>query len=184
MALPTSTLPYGLRSVKLTPYSNAGATTLGTPSVALPNARTFSFSEAEDYEELRGDDKVIAKRGKGASIAWSVEAGGISLEALKVLNGGTITETGTTPAQVKKYRKLVTDARPYFQAEGQAISDSGGDFHTVVFRCRATGSVDGEMGDGSFWLTSASGDGLPSLATGSIDALYDFIQNETAVAPV
>ena len=56
MPLTTTPLPYGLRDVKITPYTNS--TTLGTP-IDLPNSRTFAFTEAEDFEELRGDDKVV-----------------------------------------------------------------------------------------------------------------------------
>jgi hypothetical protein len=173
-------LPYGIRDIKLRPLTSGG-TVLGA-SVDLPNARTLGFEEAEDYEELRGDDQVVATRGKGANVEWSLESGGISLEALVVLNGGTITLTGTTPAQVKKYRKLVTDARPEFQAEGQAMSESGGDFHTVLYRCKASENITGEFGDGAFFLTGAGGLALPGKTTGNVGALYDFIQNETAVA--
>ena len=60
MALATNVLPYGLRDVKLTPIDDAGV--LGTP-VDLPAARTFSFSEAEEFEELRGDDQVVEEPG-------------------------------------------------------------------------------------------------------------------------
>lgn len=184
MALTTIPLPYGLRDVKLTPYTDATATVLGTPSVDLPYSRTFSFSEAEDFTELRGDDKLVTTRGQGASVDWDLEAGGLSLEALKVMNGGAIVETGTTPNQKKTYTKKVTDSRPFFKVEGQAISDSGGDLHCVLDRNRTTGNIEGEFGDGQFWLTGASGVTLPSLiAAGSrTDILYEFVQNETAVA--
>lgn len=182
MPLTVIPLPYGLRDVKLTPYTNDAATTLGTPSVDLPNARTFSFSEAEEFTELRGDDKVVTTRGQGASVDWDLEAGGLSFEALKIITGGTITETGTTPAQSKTFTKKVTDSRPFFKVEGQAISDSGGDLHCVLDRCRSTGSVEGSFGDGEFFLTSGSGVALPSLITARADTLYEFVQNETAVA--
>lgn len=182
MPLVGESLPYGLRDVKLTGYLTSS--TLATPAVDLPNARTLTFEEAEDFEELRGDDKVVATRGKGASVNWELENGGISLEALVVINGGLLTTTGTAPAQVKKYQKKATDARPEFKAEGQAISENGGDFHVVLYRCKASGGVSGDLGDGSFWLTSCKGVALPSRLTGSVDALYDFVQNETAVAIV
>ena len=175
-------LPYGIRDIKLRPLS-AGGTTLGT-AVDLPNARTLSFEEAEEFEELRGDDQVVATRGSGPSVSWSLESGGISLESLVVINGGTVTVTGVAPAQIKKYRKLVTDARPEFQAEGQAMSESGGDFHTVLFRCKASENISGEFADGAFFLTSAGGSALPGKTTGNVGALYDFIHNETAVAIV
>lgn len=174
-------LPYGLRDTKVTPYTTAAADTLDTTPTDAPNARTLSFSEAEDFEELRGDDKVIALRGKGASVEWEMEHGGISLDAYKAMAGGTITTSGVTPATVTTFTKKVTDVRPYFKAEGQAINDNGGDFHAVLYRCRASDSLEGELGDGAFWLTSASGQTLPSLITGSEDVLYDFVINETAV---
>lgn len=173
------TLPYGLRDVKV--YTLTAAGVKGT-AVDLPNSRVLSFEEAEDFEELRGDDKVVTARGKGATMSWELESGGISLEALAVINGGTVTSTGTTPSQVKTYKKLVTDQRPEFFAEGQALSESGGDFHAVLYRLKATGGVKGELGDGVFFLTQCSGDGYGSKATGKVDVLYELVQNETAAA--
>lgn len=171
-----TTLPYGLRDVKVTPIDASGV--LGTP-VDLPNARTFSFEENEDFEELRGDDRVVATRGQGASVAWELESGGISLDAYAVMNGGTVEETGVTPATVTTYTKKATDAKPRFQVEGQAISESGGDFHAVLPNCKATDGLSGELSDGSFWLTSASG---TAIADPTTEIIYEFIQNETAVA--
>lgn len=174
-------LPYGLRDVKITPYTTSANTTLGTP-IDLPNSRTFSFSEAEEFTELRGDDKVVTTRGQGASVEWDLEAGGLSFDAVKGMVGGTITETGVTPNIKRTFQKKVTDSRPFFKVEGQAISDSGGDLHCVLDRCRMTGSLEGEFGDGEFFLTSGSGVALPSLQTGREDVLYEFVQNETVTA--
>lgn len=174
------TLPYGLRDVKLTPYTSASA--LGTTAVDLPNSRTFSFEEAEEFEELRGDDKVVASRGRGPSVSWSLESGGISLEAYQVMAGGVITESGVAPAVIKTFSKKATDSRPEFKVEGQAISETGGDFHVVLYRCKATGSLSGELADGTFWLTSAEGTAFPSRITGSEDDLYEFVQNSSETA--
>lgn len=180
MAIPDKAYPFGLRDVKLTPLGADGATP-GT-AVDLPAARTFSFSEAEDFESLDGDDTRVASHGSGPRIEWSLEGGGISLEAYAVIAGGTVTSTGVTPAVVKTYRKLITDARPYFKAEGQAISDNGGDFHGLVYRAKAEGNIEGEMGNGSFWVTSADGVGYGSLEATKTGRLYDFVHNETAAA--
>lgn len=181
MALNAISLPYGLRDVRLRNFTDAAWTTPGA-GIDLPFSRTFTFSEAEDFEELRGDDSVITVRGKGPSVDWELESGGLPLDALKVMAGGTVTTTGVTPNQSKTYRKLTTDSRPYFKAEGQAISDSGGDLHGLVYRARVTDTIDGEFGDGTFWLTKAKGRGLGSFETATLNALYDFVQNETATA--
>ena len=182
MPLTTVPLPYGLREVKVTGYTTAAATTLNPASVKFPNARVFSFSEAEEFEELRGDDKVVTTRGRGPSLEFGLEGGGYSFEAMQLMAGGTITETGTTPNMKKVWKKKTSDARPFFKAEGQSISDSGGDFHGEVFKCRITGNIEGTMEDGTFWLSGLEGTGLPSTVTGSIDDLYAFTQNETAAA--
>lgn len=175
MTMPTP-IPYGLRDVKLRPISATGV--LGTP-VDLPIARTFSFSESEEYSTLEGDDETAASHGAGPTVEWSMEAGGISFEAYKVMAGGTVTLTGVTPNRVKTFTKLTTESRPYFQVEGQAISDSGGDLHAVVYRCKADDSLEGEFGNGEFFLTSASGKGYGDTTT---KKLYDFVQNETITA--
>lgn len=177
MALASYALPYGLREVVLFPISDAGVVGTG---VKLPASRTLSFSEAEDFEELRGDDRVIAIRGKGPIIDWDLEAGGISLEAYKVMAGGTITSTGTTPAESETLTKKTTDSRPYFKVEGRALSDTGGDFHVILYKCRASDSLEGEFSEGTFWLTSASGQAIGDAN----DKLYDFVHNETATAIV
>jgi hypothetical protein len=172
-----TSLPYGLRDVKVAPMDPDG--TIGT-MVDLPNSQTLSFKENEDFQELRGDDKVVAKRGNGPTVDWELDSGGISLEAYAIMNGGLVTVTGTTPAVVKKYSKKTTDSKPDFWAEGQAMSESGGDFHMTLHRCKADGGIEGELNDGEFWITQASGTGIGNVD----DELYDFAENETAAAIV
>lgn len=173
MALSDTALPYGLRDVQLFPLTGevAGA------GVDLPVSRTFSFTESEEFEELRGDDAVVAIRGKGSTVEWELEAGGVTFEAVKTMYGGTITESGTTPNLVRRYRKHSTDVRPYFKVEGQSISDEGGDFHTILYRCRATDALSGTQADGQWYLTGAKG---KAIGRQSDNLLFDMVQNETA----
>ena len=182
MALAAYALPFGLRDVRLTPVAADGTATTASKQ-DLPAARTFSFSETEDFESLEGDDITIGSHGKGPIVEWELEAGGISIAAWKIMAGGTATQSGVTPALKNTFTKLVTDARPYFQVEGQAISDSGGDFHCIVYRCKADGSLEGSFENGGFTLTSASGKGYGDTAqTTPTNKLYDFVHNETVTA--
>lgn len=181
--VPTS-LPYGIRDIKVTPYTDAVGTILDVStdaSVDLPNARTLSFSEAEDFEELRGDDRVVTTRGKGATVEWEIESGGMSLEAWQVMTGGEVIDSGTTPNRIRTLRKRGSQNRPWFRMEGQAISDSGGDLHCVLYRCRFTDNLEGAFEDGSFFLTAGKGTALPMLDEME-DVLYDFVQNEAPVS--
>lgn len=179
MALTNTPLPFGLRDVKLVPIL-ADGTLDGTNAVDLPVSRVFSFKETEDFEELKGDDKTQVSHGAGPIVEWELEAGGISFEAYKVMAGGSIASTGVTPDQIKTYTKTTAQSRPYFQVEGQAISDSGGDVHTIVYRCKADGDLEGSFENGSFLLTKAKGKGYGDPEQS--DKLYEFVQNETATA--
>jgi hypothetical protein len=178
MALAAHALPFGLRQVKLTPIANDG-TLVTADAVFLPASRTFTFSETEEFEELQGDDTTVASHGAGAIVEWDLEGGGISLEIWKILSGGTVTEEGTTPDTKKVFKKNKDDARPYFQVEGRAISDNGGDFTGKVYYAKADGDLEAEMANGSFLLTSASGKGYSHPISGDI---YDFTHSETATA--
>lgn len=180
MTAPTA-LPYGMRDLKITPYADAAGSTLSSEVIDLPNIQTFSFSETEEFQELRGDDRVVAIRGSGATIEWELEAGGYKLRVWEVMTGGTVTQTGIAPNRKWRLDKRSSDARGYFLIEGQIISDSGGDVHCVVYRCRCNESIEGEFADGEFFITSASGQGLPILDDIN-DLLYSIEVNETATA--
>jgi len=171
MPLADPALPYGIRDIKVTPINADGS--LGT-SVDLPVAQTLSFSEAEEYQELRGDDRLVAVHGQGPTVEFDLEAGGISLDAWKVITGGTLTESGTTPSMTKSLTKKVTDARPYFRIDGQAINDVNGDTHVTIYKAKITENIEGEMTDGEFFVTSCSGQGI-----GDVDEnLYTFTWHE------
>ena len=173
MTLPAYALPFGLRDVKVAPMT--GDATYGA-LVDLPASRTLAFAETEESEELRGDDTVIARRGLGKTVTWSLEAGGISLDALKVMMGGTLTLTGTPPNEKDTFAMLGTDARPYFKIEGQIINDNGGDIHCLIYRAKLDGDVGGEFTEGGFYLTAADGIAIPRVD----NKLFDLIHNETA----
>jgi len=175
MPLNDPVLPYGIRDIKVTPINANG--TLGT-AVDLPVAQTLSFSEAEEFQELRGDDRVVAIHGQGPMVEFDLEAGGISLEAWQVMTGGTLSETGATPNQVKGLTKLVTQNRPYFRIDGQSINDVDGDTHLVIYKAKITDNLEGEFADGEFFVTSCSGQGIGN----SIDQLYTITWNETTSA--
>ena len=172
-------LPYGIRDAKLTPYTDAQGTVLDVTSIDLPNMQTLSFSESEEFAELRGDDRLVTTRGQGSQVDWSLEAGGISIKAWAIMAGGQVIETGLTPNRKIILRKRSSDARPYFRIDGRIVSDSGGDVQVRIYRCRCNDSIEGDFSNGEFFVTSASGVGLPLLDETN-DLLYDIIRNETS----
>lgn len=174
-------LPYGVRDIKLTQYTDAVGTTLNTTSVDLPYIQTLNFTEAEEFQELRGDDKVITTRGRGSQVNWSLEAGGLSPTAWAVFTGGSVVETGVTPEREVELRKKATTSRPFFRIDGRVISDSGGDVLVRIYRCRATGDVQANFTNGEFQTSQISGVGLPLLEDEN-DLIYSIFRRETTVS--
>jgi hypothetical protein len=172
-------LPYGVRDIKLTPYTDALGTVLSTKSVDLPYIQTLNFSEAEEFTELRGDDKLITTRGKGAMVNWDMESGGLPINAWKVVTGGEVKETGLTPNRVVELQKKATTTRPWFRIDGKIISDSGGDILVRIYRCRANGDVTANFTDGEFQTSSINGVGYPLLDDAN-DLLYSIFRRESA----
>ncbi|AEK07470.1 hypothetical protein SEND513_24 [Mycobacterium phage Send513] len=168
--------PFGLRDVKLYPFMDSEGTQLAEEGFDLPAAQTFSFADSEDFTDLRGDDVLLASHGNGAQVNWTIEAGGISLQAWAILTGGQIIEEGVAPNRTITLRKCSDDARPYFQVRGLAMNDNGGDTVGIVYRAKCNGDVSGTFGDGQFFVTSADGIGLPMPGT---KLLYDFVQHES-----
>ncbi len=176
MALGNHAIPFGLRDVKLFAYDAAG--TLSATGVDLPGAQTFSFTVSQESEELRGDDGVIATRSRGKTLEWSTESGGLPFEAMQIMYGGEITDSGVTPGQVKTWSVQDVDNSKYFALIGQAINDKGGDTLCKIYKCKATGELSGELADGTFYINSASGTGL-AVDVGGKKKLFDWVWNET-----
>jgi hypothetical protein len=175
-------LPFGLRRLVLTPYTDQTCTALGV-AVRLPVARTLSFSETGESEELRGDDEVVASHESAPTVEWELEAGGIDFPAYCVLSGAKLKDLTTGGMRL---RKKVTHTRGYFMIEGQSIADDGGDLHCLIYRAKCNDAIEGEFGDQSFFLTSASGIGYGCLMGNSnstdeddlFGTVYDFVQND------
>lgn len=180
MPLTTTPQPYGLRDIKVATLDATG--TKGT-LVDLPASQTMDFEESTNTKQLRGDDAVKAQRTTIDQVSWTLEAGGLSFEAALVMIGGIITSTGTTPAQLKTWTRTDTDSYPDFYAVGQALSESGGDLHLALYRCKAS-KFSGTLTDQEFWVSHMEGSAIGSLAVASAGKVWDFIQHETAIPVV
>ena len=183
MSAPLSevSLPYGANDLKLTQYADALGMVLGNASVDLPYLQHLNFTEAEEFAELRGDDKLITTRGRGSQVNWDIEGGGISSKAWAVITGGSVIERGLEPYREIEIRKKATQKRPFFRIDGKIISDSGGDILMRIYRCRANGDITANFTDGEFTTSSIAGVGLP-LLDDTNDLLYSIFIRETSSA--
>ena len=181
MTAPVSdALPYGVRDAKLTQYADSGGTVLSTTSVDVPVMQHLNFTEAEEFTELRGDDRVITTRGKGSQVNGDIESGGLPIGVWAIITGGSVIATGLTPNRIIELQKRATTARPFWRVDGKIISDSGGDVLVRIYRCRANGNIQANFQDGNFQTSQIAFVGLP-LMDDSNDLIYSIFRRETSM---
>ena len=168
MPLTSSTKPFGLRQITLVPLPSGTA-------VVLPAALTLSFKESLISGELRGDDAVQAIAAITDKVEWSMEAGGLSFEAIKVMTGRTIAATGTTPSQKNTLTIAAGDNMPYFKIYGKVVNDDLSDVHALLHKCKLTGGLEGEFKEGEFYVQSCEG-----VAISNGTKIAELVHNETA----
>jgi hypothetical protein len=151
---------------------------LANQSYPLPIAMTLGFSETEQFDELRGDDKLVAVHGRGPQVDWSLEAGGMNMTAWSIISGGAVVEEGTAPNRTVALQKSWNDERPYFRIDGRVISDSGGNVVATIYRAKANGRIRADHKYGAFQTSQIDGIGLP-LINDDASWLYQILQNET-----
>jgi hypothetical protein len=164
---------FGLRDVKLTDTS-------GSPQVDLPVARTLQITERVTSGELKGDDVTRAVVTFSDAVEFSLEEGGISLEAYALMTGRTATVSGTTPTRINTLSADAPEAFPYFKIYGKALGDEDpqDDVHVKLGKCKLTSALEGSFADGEFWVTACSGVCIADEDNG--DLIMDIVQNETA----
>jgi hypothetical protein len=174
-------LPYGLRRLILTPYVDTAGSVLATASYKLPIAQTLSFSETEEFDELRGDDRLSAIHGRGSEVDGSLASGGISIPVWAIISGGKVTETGIAPNRKRTLNKQGGWGRPYFRVDGQMVSDSGGNVNARIYRCKCNGKIEAQFSYGQFQISTVGfkGTPLPCDYGSTNDWLYEIIQGES-----
>lgn len=164
--------PFGLRDVKLTNLA-------GTTQVDLPVGRILSFKERVKSGELSGDDQIAAVVAMSEAVEWSLEAGGISLEAYALMTGRSVATAGSSPNETTTLTGDSQEAFPYFKIYGKSVSeDATSDIHCLIFKAKIMEAPEGQFQDAEFFVTKCSGIGIDDGTNG----VFDFVQNETSAA--
>lgn len=159
------------------------ATTYGTV-VDLPGAMKITLSPKADSKQLRGDSILVDVYTKITEVELDVECSMFNLDALPVLMGGTVVDSGTTPAQKTTFSLAATNTTPgYFKIEGQwtYVNIGTGDAHVILYKCKITDAPSFEINDasGNFGTLKFKGLALPTIYNGN---WYDLVLNETKTA--
>ncbi|ABD94207.1 hypothetical protein [Kitasatospora aureofaciens] len=115
----------------------------GTPvyassSVDVPGIKSLAISGNMQSKTLRGDNTLLDTSAYIDGVTGAAEHALLSLDALAVMLGGTVTDSGTTPAQKSVWDLTNLSAPSYFKIEGvtppNGSSLIGGDVHVVLHK--------------------------------------------------
>jgi hypothetical protein len=159
--------PFGLRQVKIKS---------GSTLVTLQAAQTMNFTPRLIGGELKGNDSIIAVGSAAEALEWSLENGGIQLDALALMTGWTAVASGSTPNQTNTLTAHAGTAFPYFTIYGKVLGSGLDDLHVKIFKAKITGNIEGQFQGGSFHIDKMSGIAVEDSVLG----LFELVQNETA----
>lgn len=147
--------------------------------VDIKGIQTLALTPTFIEKDLRGDEVVLDRYSKLDTINWSFTNAIMSMDALKVFLGGEI--VGTTTSQTYTLRGL--DLPNYFYLEAQTLYSDAGDFHVILYKCKAS-KVDYELKGEDYAIVSVSGMAIPTQHTfgESSGRMKSVVTNQNATA--
>ncbi|WP_069743035.1 phage tail protein [Streptomyces sp. EN23] len=186
MPLQRFTRVYGIKDAKIAPLTSDPAS--GSPTygdlIDVPGIKTYEISGDIEVKKLRGDNQQLATNAAISNVQVSVTHAKMSLDVLAAIVGGTVTDSGTTPAQTTSWGLTGANATlPPFKLEGvtppNGVDIIGGDVHVVLHKLTLSAFPELGFAEEDYRIASFTADADPLLSN---DKWIDIVINETAVA--
>jgi hypothetical protein len=168
---------FGLNDVQVATWNSAG--NYGD-EVDIPSAQMMGATLQQVSAQLEGDDAVTASASRAIGGTVQIRFGSISLAALEVLVGSTITSSLSTPNVTKSMKIDGGQNMPYFGICGKALAEEGdGDTHVFIPKAKIMGDFQIAMLEyGRFAIPEVTAQYVKDTTHG----LIKIIEHETAVA--
>lgn len=165
---------------KITADASGGSTTYAT-SIDVPGIKSVTIGGDINSQDLRGDNTLLDYNAVLTGISLSFEYAKLQLDALGVMLGGSVTDSGTTPNQVATYSQLATQTFNYFKFEARTptagVDTITGDAHIVLYKCILTDFPELGFAEEGYKTYSVGAKAMPALGTGT--KWMDIVLNET-----
>ena len=126
--------------------------------------------------ELKGDAKIIAKKGRIDRFNFGATYGKLSLDALGVMVGGTTTDN----AGNAKWSMPGTNSLPYFKAGFRILDSDVGSVIVIAYKCQVTGGSLLSQSSDNFGQPSIDFEGIPCTSDSTLFVeigFYDAVTN-------
>jgi len=180
MTLATQSVLLGLDDSKISALTADTSSALTyAASIDVPGIQNISLQSNYQQKSLYADEKVRDYYAQFDSVSWVINNAQVSLNVLTILEGGSITSSGTSPNQVNTYTLSNSSIPQYFKLEGKVnySSSTVGDFHMVLYKCKV-GKLQVLYKCQNYAVVSATGLAIATVNNGKI---RDDIINQTAV---
>lgn len=151
---------------------SSGSPLVYEAAIEVPNIQKIELTDVVTEKPLSKDEQVLDYSIKRDCIAWAFQSAKISLDALAILEGGTL-----TPSAPYVYSVTESSAPKYFKFEAKAnySAEEVGDFHLKLYKCKAN-NIDIQYVANDYAIVSATGVAIPTKHDGRIK---DYVINET-----
>lgn len=167
---------------KLTADPAGGSSTYAT-ALDVPGIKSVVLGGNIKKTDLRGDNQLLDTESKLLDITVTINFAKVTLDGFAVFLGGTVTDSGTTPAQVAKYGLTGADRFNYFKLEAKTPTDGvdiiGGDAHLILWKLKLASFPGLGFAEEDFETFSMQAAAIPRL---SDNKWLDLLFNETTVA--
>lgn len=138
-----STVTFDVQDCKVYPVTadESGGITYGA-AVDVPGIQEVSVEPNFITAELKGDGKVLAKKGKIDRLNFSATYSELSLAVMSTLFGGSVTTGGTGTEETAAY-EFTGGSLPYFKIEFLVndLENSLAEMVFVLSKCQMTGGT-------------------------------------------
>lgn len=177
-----SQVGFGLYDVFLTPWTSGSVIAAPSAGVTLPRIIEMDAGVTRSSKDLEAGDVVAATHTFAKAMEGSLDAGGVNLAALAVIEGGEVSTAGSGSTLVNTYKVESDQPENYFKIEAQVYADDGGDQHMVIWKAKATNGPSFNPKQGEFIHTNIDWKAIYDDSV-TPPRLYWFVQNAT-VTPI
>lgn len=186
------TIAFDVHDAKVYPLLTdaAGASPTYGAGLDVFGVRTVSVNPGLVTAELKGDARIVARRGRTERYDFSVGYDKIDLDVLNTIQGSgaatPVADTGTAGTAVATYRAVAPNPLPYFRLEFKIDDlDPGlGSLKVTLWKCQLSGAKLLSTSSDAFNQPSFDGQAIATEGTLGTDVgvLADFALSAAVVA--
>lgn len=185
MAAETETILFDVHDLKVYPLTDdSGASPVYGAAVDVYGVAEVGLDPNLVSAELKGDGRVIAKRGKIDRLNFSATYGRLAQEVLEVIMDFDVSAPSVTQSRA---RLLAGNSLPYFKAAFRIEDADNGieDVHVTLYKCQVTGGTLLGQSSDNFGQPTFEAEAIALAATDAaflnLMADIDFFTTETAL---